>query len=47
MLVIEETFTRVVEYKHLSGQKANSTSISKEFPQKDGDPYYPIPNIKK
>lgn len=35
--------TRVTEYKYLSGQKNNSTTISKEFAQKEGDPYYPIP----
>ena len=37
-------FTRVAEYKHLTGQKALSTTISREFPQKDGEPFYPIPS---
>ena len=36
-------FTRVTEYKHLTGQCAAQTSITFEFPQTDGDPYYPIP----
>ncbi|WP_332715773.1 UDP-galactopyranose mutase [Sphingomonas sp. ZT3P38] len=36
-------FTRVTEYKHLTGQKTPRTSITREFPAEDGDPYYPIP----
>jgi len=37
-------FTRLTEYKYLTGQRANSTTISKENPQSEGEPYYPIPN---
>lgn len=36
-------YTRITEYKHLTGQTHASTSISYEFPCADGDPYYPIP----
>lgn len=36
-------YTRVTEYKHLTGQKHPLTSISYEFPCDDGDPYYPVP----
>jgi UDP-galactopyranose mutase len=36
-------FTRVTEYKHLTGQVHPRTSISYEFAKPDGDPYYPIP----
>lgn len=36
-------FTRITEYKHLTGQVHAKTSISYEIPQADGDPYYPIP----
>ena len=36
-------YTRITEYKHLTGQVHRQTSISYEFPQDDGDPYYPIP----
>jgi UDP-galactopyranose mutase len=36
-------FTRITEYKHLTGQVHRQTSISYETPQADGDPYYPIP----
>lgn len=40
---MEEEFTRVTEYKYLTLQKTESTTISKEFSLKDGEPYYPIP----
>jgi UDP-galactopyranose mutase len=36
-------FTRVTEYKHLTGQQASRTSITFEYPSAEGDPYYPIP----
>lgn len=35
-------YTRKVEYKHVTRQKSNYTTISKEFPISGGDPYYPI-----
>jgi len=35
--------TRITEYKHLTGQHNTRTSITYEFPQAEGDPYYPIP----
>jgi UDP-galactopyranose mutase len=36
-------YTRITEYKHLTGQVHRQTSITYEFPQSEGDPYYPIP----
>ncbi|MBL0938125.1 MAG: UDP-galactopyranose mutase [Gemmatimonadaceae bacterium] len=36
-------YTRITEYKHLTGQKASRTSISYEYPSSKGDPYYPMP----
>lgn len=36
-------YTRVTEYKHLTGQSHAKTSISYEYANADGDPYYPIP----
>lgn len=36
-------FTRITEFKHLTGQKHPSTSIVREYPTDIGDPYYPIP----
>src|SRR5678816_74793 len=36
-------YTRITEYKHLTGQRAAKTSITYEFPSPAGDPYYPVP----
>src|SRR3954447_11050149 len=36
-------YTRVTEYKHLTGQVNPRTSLTYEFPAADGDPYYPVP----
>ncbi|MCC2979485.1 UDP-galactopyranose mutase [Sphingomonas sp. IC4-52] len=36
-------FTRVTEYKHLTGDSSPVTSITYEYPAAEGDPYYPIP----
>jgi UDP-galactopyranose mutase len=36
-------FTRVTEFKHVTGQQHAGTSIVREYPQDDGDPYYPVP----
>lgn len=36
-------YTRISEYKHLTGQKHPRTTITYEFPSAEGDPYYPIP----
>ncbi len=36
-------YTRITEYKHLTGQVSPKTSISYEFARDEGDPYYPIP----
>lgn len=36
-------YTRVTEYKHLTGQEHPKTSLTYEFPSDDGDPYYPVP----
>lgn len=39
----EVPYTRVTEYKHLTGQSCARTSITYEYPSAQGDPYYPIP----
>jgi UDP-galactopyranose mutase len=39
----EHAYTRITEFKHLTGQQHAGTSIVREFPQAEGDPYYPIP----
>jgi UDP-galactopyranose mutase len=36
-------YTRISEYKHLTGQEAPLTTITYEYPSAEGDPYYPIP----
>ena len=36
-------YTRITEYKHLTGQQHRQTSITLEYPSAEGDPYYPIP----
>ena len=39
----ERPYTRITEYKHLTGQSHQKTSVTYEYSQADGDPYYPIP----
>ena len=36
-------YTRITEFKHLTGEKAAGTSVVREYPQAEGDPYYPVP----
>lgn len=36
-------FTRITEYKWLTGQQHPYTAIAREYPTAIGDPYYPIP----
>jgi UDP-galactopyranose mutase len=36
-------YTRITEYKYLTGQKAPTTSLTYEYPKAEGDPYYPVP----
>ncbi|SOE38770.1 UDP-galactopyranose mutase [Delftia acidovorans] len=40
----DHAYTRITEFKHLTGQQHNGTSIVREYPQAEGDPYYPIPS---
>ncbi len=39
----EHLYTRVTEFKYLTGQEHTKTSIVYEFPKAEGDPYYPVP----
>lgn len=39
----EHLYTRVTEFKYLTGQEHTKTSIVYEYPQAEGDPYYPVP----
>jgi UDP-galactopyranose mutase len=36
-------YTRVTEFKYLTGQEHAKTSIVYEYPEAEGDPYYPVP----
>jgi len=36
-------YTRVTEFKYLTGQEHRKTSIVYEYPEAEGDPYYPVP----
>ncbi len=39
----EHDFTRITEYKHFHGQRHPRTTICREYPQAEGEPYYPVP----
>jgi len=39
----EQAYTRITDFKYLTGQKHPKTTVVYEFPKADGDPYYPIP----
>lgn len=39
----EQLYTRITEFKYLTGQEHSKTSIVYEFPKAEGDPYYPVP----
>jgi UDP-galactopyranose mutase len=36
-------YTRITEFKYLTGQEHGKTTVMYEFPKDDGDPYYPVP----
>jgi UDP-galactopyranose mutase len=36
-------YTRVTEFKHLTGQEHPKSTLVYEYPRADGDPYYPVP----
>jgi len=39
----EHPYTRVTEFKQLTGQEHAKTGVVYEYPRAEGDPYYPIP----
>jgi UDP-galactopyranose mutase len=39
----EHRYTRVTEFKYLTGQRHDKTAVVYEYPKSEGDPYYPIP----
>ena len=40
----EVPWTRITEFRHLTGQVHRSSTLAVEFPAGDGHPYYPIPH---
>ena len=42
----EHAFTRVTEIKHITGQQHAKTTLIREYPRAEGDPYYPIPRAE-
>jgi UDP-galactopyranose mutase len=42
----DHAYTRITEFKHLTGQTHAGTSIVREYPQPEGDPYYPVPRAE-
>jgi UDP-galactopyranose mutase len=42
----DHAYTRITEFKHLTGQQHAGTSIVREYPQDEGDPYYPVPRAE-
>jgi UDP-galactopyranose mutase len=39
-------YTRVSEFKHITGQQHAQTSVVYEYPRAEGDPYYPVPRAE-
>ena len=39
----DHAYTRITEFRHLTGQEHAGTSIVREYPQAEGEPYYPVP----
>ena len=39
----EHPYTRITDFKYLTGQKHPKTTIVYEYPKAKGDPYYPVP----
>ncbi len=42
----EHGFTRIVEFKQMTGQKIPCTTIAREYPTWNGEPYYPVPSLR-
>jgi len=39
----EHAYTRITDFKYLTGQKHPKTTVVYEYPKAEGDPYYPVP----
>ena len=43
---LDRDYTRITEYKHLTGQHHPWTALTYEYPTEKGDPYYPVPRAE-
>jgi len=39
-------YTRVTEFKHLTGQQINGSTVAVEYPQAEGEPLWPMPTAE-
>lgn len=39
----DQAYTRITDFKYLTGQKHPKTTVVYEYPKAEGDPYYPVP----
>jgi UDP-galactopyranose mutase len=39
----DHEYTRITEFKYLTGQQHPKTAVVYEYPRAEGDPYYPVP----
>jgi len=39
----EQAYTRITDFKYLTGQVHPKTAVVYEYPRAEGDPYYPVP----
>jgi UDP-galactopyranose mutase len=39
----DHAYTRITEFKYLTGQQHDKTTVVFEYPNAEGDPYYPVP----
>ena len=39
----DQLYTRITDFKYLTGQKHSKTAVVYEYPKAEGDPYYPVP----
>lgn len=42
----DQAYTRITEFKYLTGQVHHKTAVVYEYPRAEGDPYYPIPRAE-
>ncbi len=39
----DQPYTRITDFKYLTGQQNPKTTVVYEYPMAEGDPYYPVP----